>query len=80
MVKISYKLPLLELVSGFYDQLKSISQGFATLDYSILEFETGNLVKLDILVNGQIVDSFSSILSKENAEYIGRARVKKYQS
>ena len=77
MVKISYKLPLLELVSGFYDQLKSISQGFATLDYSILEFETGNLVKLDILVNGQIVDSFSSILSKENAEYIGRARVKK---
>ena len=77
MVKISYKLPLLELVSGFYDQLKSISQGFATLDYSILEFETGNLVKLDILVNGQMVDSFSSILSKENAEYIGRARVKK---
>ena len=77
MVKISYKLPLLELVSGFYDQLKSISQGFATLDYSILEFETGNLVKIDILVNGQIVDSFSSILSKENAEYIGRARVKK---
>jgi len=77
MVKISYKLPLLELASGFYDQLKSISQGFATLDYSILEFETGNLVKLDILVNGQIVDSFSSILSKENAEYIGRARVKK---
>ena len=77
MVKISYKLPLLELVSGFYDQLKSISQGFATLDYTILEFETGNLVKLDILVNGQIVDSFSSILSKENAEYIGRARVKK---
>ena len=77
MIKISYKLPLLELVSGFYDQLKSISQGFATLDYSILEFETGNLVKLDILVNGQIVDSFSSILSKENAEYIGRARVKK---
>ena len=77
MVKISYKLPLLELVSGFYDQLKSISQGFATLDYSILEFETGNLVKLDILVNGQIVDSFSSILSKENAEYIGRSRVKK---
>jgi len=77
MVKISYKLPLLELVAGFYDQLKSISQGFATLDYSILEFETGNLVKLDILVNGQIVDSFSSILSKENAEYIGRARVKK---
>ena len=48
MVKIRYKLPLLELVNGFYDSLKSISQGFASLDYSILDFESGNLVKLDI--------------------------------
>ena len=63
MVKVRYKLPLLELVSGFYDNLKSISQGFATLDYEILDFEKGNLVKLDILVNGQIIDSFSSILA-----------------
>ena len=77
MVKVRYKLPLLELVSGFYDTLKSISQGFASLDYEILDFEKGNLVKLDILVNGQIIDSFSSILSKENAEFVGRNRVKK---
>ena len=77
MVKIKYKLPLLELVTGFYDNLKSISQGFASLDYEILNFEDGNLAKLDILVNGQIIDSFSSILAKENAEYIGRNRVKK---
>ena len=77
MVKIRYKLPLLELVNGFYDSLKSISQGFASLDYSILDFESGNLVKLDILVNGEAIDSFSSILAKENAEYIGRSRVKK---
>ena len=77
MVKIRYKLPLLELVNGFYDSLKSISQGFASLDYSILDFESGNLVKLDILVNGESIDSFSSILAKENAEYIGRSRVKK---
>jgi GTP-binding protein LepA len=77
MVKIKYKLPLLELVTGFYDNLKSISQGFASLDYEILDFEDGNLAKLDILVNGQIIDSFSSILAKENTEFIGRNRVKK---
>ena len=77
MVKIQYKLPLLELVTGFYDSLKSVSQGFATLDYKLLDYEKGNLVKLDILVNGQTIDSFSSILSKQNAEYIGRNRVKK---
>ena len=77
MVKVRYKLPLLEHVSGFYDTLKSISQGFASLDYEILDFEKGNLVKLDILVNGQIIDSFSSILAKENAEFVGRNRVKK---
>ena len=77
MVKIKYKLPLLELVTGFYDNLKSISQGFASLDYEILNFEDGDLAKLDILVNGQIIDSFSSILAKENAEFIGRSRVKK---
>ena len=77
MVKLKYQIPLLELVSGFYDSLNSISQGFASLDYKILDFENGDLVKLDILVNGVVVDSFSSILSKENSEYIGRNRVKK---
>ena len=77
MVKAKYTIPLLELVSGFYDSLKSISQGFASLDYKILDFKKGNLVKLDILVNGLVIDSFSSILSKENSEFIGRSRVKK---
>jgi GTP-binding protein LepA len=77
MVKLKYRMPLLELVTGFYDSMKSISQGFASLDYQILDFETGNLVKLDILVNGISIDSFSSILAKENAEFTGRNRVKK---
>ena len=77
MVKLKYRMPLLELVTGFYDSLKSISQGFASLDYHILEFEIGDLVKLDILVNGTPIDSFSSILARENAEFIGRSRVKK---
>ena len=77
MVKLKYRMPLLELVTGFYDSLKSISQGFASLDYQILEFEIGDLVKLDILVNGTPIDSFSSILARENAEFIGRSRVKK---
>ena len=77
MVKLKYRMPLLELVTGFYDSLKSISQGFASLDYQILEFEIGDLVKLDILVNGTPIDSFSSILARENAEFTGRSRVKK---
>jgi len=77
MVKLKYRMPLLELVTGFYDSLKSISHGFASLDYQILEFEIGDLVKLDILVNGTPIDSFSSILARENAEFIGRSRVKK---
>ena len=60
-VKTIYRVPLLELVSGFYDKLKSITQGFATMDYKILEFKTANLSKVDLLVNSQIIDSFSSI-------------------
>ena len=76
-VKTIYRIPLLELVSGFYDKLKSITQGFATMDYKILEFKTADLSKVDLLVNSQIIDSFSSIVAKENAETFGRARVKK---
>ena len=76
-VKIVYNVPLLELVSGFYDTLKSISQGFATFDYRILSFEKAELAKVDLLVNGQEVDSFSSIVSKSNSESFGRSRVDK---
>ena len=76
-VKIVYSVPLLELVSGFYDTLKSISQGFATFDYKIVSFKKADLVRVDLLVNGQEVDSFSSIVAKENSESFGRSRVEK---
>ena len=76
-VKIIYSVPLLELVSGFYDTLKSISQGFATFDYKIVAFKKADLVRVDLLVNGQEVDSFSSIVAKENSESFGRTRVEK---
>jgi len=76
-VKIVYSVPLLELVSGFYDTLKSISQGFATFDYKIVAFKKADLVRVDLLVNGQEVDSFSSIVAKENSESFGRTRVEK---
>ena len=76
-VKLIYSVPLLELVSGFYDTLKSISQGFATFDYKIVSFKKGELVKVDLLVNGQEVDSFSSIVAKEKADFFGRSRVEK---
>ena len=76
-VKIVYSVPLLELISGFYDTLKSISQGFATFDYKIVAFKKADLVRVDLLVNGQEVDSFSSIVAKENSESFGRTRVEK---
>ena len=76
-VKIVYSVPLLELVSGFYDTLKSISQGFATFDYKIVAFKKADLVRVDLLVTGQEVDSFSSIVAKENSESFGRTRVEK---
>jgi len=76
-VKIVYSVPLLELVSGFYDTLKSISQGFATFDYKIVAFKKADLVRVDLLVNGQEMDSFSSIVAKENSEAFGRTRVEK---
>jgi len=71
MVEIEYEIPLSEIIFDFYDNLKSISQGFASLDYEFLEYKPGDFVKLDILVNGKQVDAFSSIVSKERAYHEG---------
>ncbi len=77
MVEIEYEIPLSEIIFDFYDNLKSISQGFASLDYQFLEYRLGDFVKLDILVNGKQVDSFSNIVPREMAYHEGVRLVRK---
>ena len=71
-VMMEYKAPLAEIVYDFYDLLKSISHGYATMDYEFLNFEKSNLVKIDILINGAPVDALSLIVHRDNAESRGR--------
>ncbi len=76
-VEVRYRLPLSELVLDFYDQLKSRSRGYASLDYEHVGFFKGNLVKLDILIHGDAVDAFSAIVTRENAYHYGKQMVSK---
>jgi len=71
-VELKYILPLSEIIVDFFDKLKSISSGYASLDYEVMGFEESDLVKLDILVAGDKVDELSVIVHKDNAYYIGR--------
>ncbi len=76
-VELDYELPLAEIVLDFYDKLKSGTRGYAGLDYEFLEFRPANLVRLDILVNGEAVDAFSVIIHKDKAYEYGRDLVVK---
>ena len=69
---LQYELPLAEVIYDFYDRLKSATKGYGTMDFDFLEFRHGDLVKLDILVNGDKVDALSVIVHKELAEARGR--------
>ena len=71
-VMLQYELPLAEVIYDFYDRLKSATKGYGTMDFDFLEFRRGDLVKLDILVNGDKVDALSVIVHKEHAETRGR--------
>ena len=72
-----YDLPLNEVVFDFYDRLKSISKGYASFDYQISDYRTGDLVKMSILVNAEPVDALSMLVHRNRAEMRGRGMVEK---
>jgi GTP-binding protein LepA len=74
-VQITYEIPLSELIVDFFDQLKSGTRGYASMDYNFLEYRAGNLVKVEILVNSEAVDALTAIVHKEDAYHKGQALV-----
>ena len=74
---ISYRVPLSEIVTDFYDKLKSVSSGYASMSYEPGEMQVADLIRLDILIAGDIVEPFSKIIAKEKAFYEGRYMVAK---
>lgn len=71
-VEVTFDMPLSEIVFDFYDKLKSISKGYASFDYHIIDFRPAKLVKLDILLNGESVDALSALIHIDNAVDLGR--------
>jgi len=76
-LELVYKLPLADVVVDFFDQLKSKSQGYASLDYEPIDYERGDLVRVDILFNGEQVDAFSTIVHRDAAYEYGRRMAEK---
>ncbi len=71
-VDLAYEIPLSEVITDFYDQLKSRTKGYASLDYEFSEYKRSKLVKLDIMLSGEVVDALSVICHEDNAFYIGQ--------
>jgi len=69
---LSYEIPLRKIISGFYDALKGVSQGYASMNYQIIGYRPANLVKLDILINGEKEEAFAKIVTEEEAAFEGR--------
>jgi GTP-binding protein LepA len=73
-------MPMAEVVMDFFDKLKSVSRGYASLDYDFKEFRAADVVKLDILINGEKVDALSTIIHRANSIYRGRELASKMRS
>lgn len=76
-VELTYEMPLAEIVFDFYDKLKSVSKGYASFDYHVIGYQRADLVKLDILLNGEQVDALSSLIHREHAYDFGRRMCEK---
>ena len=76
-VELVFNMPLAEVVFDFYDRLKSISKGYASFDYHPIGFRSSKLVKMDILINGDMVDALSSLIHDSNSFYIGKRMCEK---
>ncbi len=76
-VEIVYELPLSEIIFDFYDKLKTVSRGYASMDYKVIEFRRDDLVRLDVLINGELVDALTTIVHRDRAFYTGQALTKK---
>jgi GTP-binding protein LepA len=78
-IEIKYEIPLSEVIYGFFDNLKSATSGYASMDYEFIGYKESDIIKLDILVNGKPIDALSFLVHREQAVYKGREVVKKLQ-